>query len=1012
MNIIKKRTFTRVVSLVLSVMLLTPILSNLAAVEAHAADTNTLSFRCEPVDILYFGTYWDNIDYDWREHPEKYFKKASDVLDPVTLNIDSSGKFSVNVPKTREMVHDDNPKKTRGPLSAFTMTGQLCYGDEKDEKDYQGGGLFFLRPVGDKKYYTPYHTKNNTGKCSPASLSFPYTNSKNETHIGTFVPDTCRVRTHVGDLKYSRGESSERVDDVTAVVSIYLYGVLYDVNGKVFDDTVKFQLLYEAKNIPQKVEEKPKDGELVFFGWVKNASGERMKGLDMCVQGVFDDSPDIAFCENNCSTDKEGKYKVRFTVPADVKNPAVKVKLRLQYLSSDRSELINFIDDCDSKSKKDKEITITTVVHLKKDKIAALKKGGSVYNTCVLDFKGLLGKTNRIQFLSLTPNDYTTNLQDDISVKFSEGTKSLSAAERLADASILYNAAVDAHTFACEKLGEKNTMSRDITVKLRSSAEEDPTSAHYSPDEFCVHLGADTSLRDDDSICTVLHEFGHAVDHLTSGNRYFHLNSVYDSEKEKWLDQNHFGIFNYSMNDSYTEGFASFYAALVRKYTGRENPEKLVRSDLSLSADNYAYNPTRYGTSYEETAISSFLYNAENTIGDVKKMWSVLKPDRDCFRNYYDAVLGLMSESEQQYFKGVSTRLGLYSMPYAGNGKYDVGEPYLDENKNGVHDGVEEPYYDENGNKKYDPPEPFTDENGNGEYDYDEPYDDLNDNGEYDYGESFADVNGNKVWDDCESYVDLDGDGKYSEGDTLYDNNGNGKYDEGELFYDLIYKWEEPFNMMVVEDPKKYEANKDKVVYGKVADYKRSSIRNDTPYPDIGYLSIGAQSGVELPDYYLVKIDIPNEGTYTSLRRSHGNRIFLFDPQVTNAGTVTVSIPGGEEIYSGDISYVGSRAIEMGSSYDAALAYVISEKLADPNVIAVPTYGAKNASGYALSTSALGDVDNDGAVTSADALMILRASINLTTLTTEQKEMADMDLDESITSADALAVLRESIGIG
>ena len=59
----------------------------------------------------------------------------------------------------------------------------------------------------------------------------------------------------------------------------------------------------------------------------------------------------------------------------------------------------------------------------------------------------------------------------------------------------------------------------------------------------------------------------------------------------------------------------------------------------------------------------------------------------------------------------------------------------------------------------------------------------------------------------------------------------------------------------------------------------------------------------------------------------------------------------------------------------------------------------------------LGDVDNDGVLTSADALEILRASTGAKNLTPEQTKLADVDGDGVITSNDALMVLGYSVGL-
>ncbi len=59
----------------------------------------------------------------------------------------------------------------------------------------------------------------------------------------------------------------------------------------------------------------------------------------------------------------------------------------------------------------------------------------------------------------------------------------------------------------------------------------------------------------------------------------------------------------------------------------------------------------------------------------------------------------------------------------------------------------------------------------------------------------------------------------------------------------------------------------------------------------------------------------------------------------------------------------------------------------------------------------LGDVDDDGSITSADALKVLRISVSLETASANIKTLADIDGDGTITSADALEVLRSSVGL-
>ena len=59
----------------------------------------------------------------------------------------------------------------------------------------------------------------------------------------------------------------------------------------------------------------------------------------------------------------------------------------------------------------------------------------------------------------------------------------------------------------------------------------------------------------------------------------------------------------------------------------------------------------------------------------------------------------------------------------------------------------------------------------------------------------------------------------------------------------------------------------------------------------------------------------------------------------------------------------------------------------------------------------LGDLDKDTVITSADALMALRMSVNLEETTPERLTLGDIDSDGIITSSDALAILRYSVSL-
>lgn len=61
-----------------------------------------------------------------------------------------------------------------------------------------------------------------------------------------------------------------------------------------------------------------------------------------------------------------------------------------------------------------------------------------------------------------------------------------------------------------------------------------------------------------------------------------------------------------------------------------------------------------------------------------------------------------------------------------------------------------------------------------------------------------------------------------------------------------------------------------------------------------------------------------------------------------------------------------------------------------------------------VSAGLLGDINNDGTITAADARFVLRASAKLETLSEQQNEIADVNNDDKVTAADARLLLRVS----
>lgn len=131
------------------------------------------------------------------------------------------------------------------------------------------------------------------------------------------------------------------------------------------------------------------------------------------------------------------------------------------------------------------------------------------------------------------------------------------------------------------------------------------------------------------------------------------------------------------------------------------------------------------------------------------------------------------------------------------------------------------------------------------------------------------------------------------------------------------------------------------------------------------------------------------------------------------AGTV---IPGGK------LSNSGIRGVNIYHSTDGGANWAIVDKglnslnphslSAGEGVFLLGTdQGIFRLAASSTPTVKLGDVNMDGQVNVADAVMTLRAAVGQITLTAEQKQAADVNGDASINVADAVKILRVAVGL-
>lgn len=134
---------------------------------------------------------------------------------------------------------------------------------------------------------------------------------------------------------------------------------------------------------------------------------------------------------------------------------------------------------------------------------------------------------------------------------------------------------------------------------------------------------------------------------------------------------------------------------------------------------------------------------------------------------------------------------------------------------------------------------------------------------------------------------------------------------------------------------------------------------------------------------------------------------------VTSIGEDTFAyIPEGEEeikplpnvtVHGYEGSYAQTYCEENGIKFEAIEETPEPDPVPDPNPDPNPVPDPVK--------KYFGDIDNDGQITSYDALCIIRASVGLDDVSDEFKLVADVDGDGEITTNDALAVLRTSVDL-
>lgn len=421
-------------------------------------------------------------------------------------------------------------------------------------------------------------------------------------------------------------------------------------------------------------------------------------------------------------------------------------------------------------------------------------------------------------------------------------TEDMLPVERYMNYSVHYTGAFCAWYFGGAHLREYEALlQKPVRIEMCSEG-----GSRYNSRDNAIRISAVDSGRGDEPRFAMLHEFGHAFDFITNGS-HFRGDLEFGAG-----DVNHGGYLNSSTSDSYVEGFATAYAAMVQRAVMKlPDPASLSWINLAFPASYSAYSEDLNG---EELSIAAWLYrmwsDSHEYNKNYKDFWDVIKVDLKNFNEYYEHInssVGLQLPVLPSYAK----QLGLYKMP-EGNGRYDPGEPYRDVNKNG----------------RWDPGEPY--------------------------------------------------------GDLMWEvNPETGRID---------------FSMPIRE----FEQNEPLV--GTVADAGRPE-RNSSNQPQNSFLHISGEKA----EYLVVRV-LPDVGhPIATLSPVTENRVYIPLPGVPSTGRVEVLVPGGKQIYLGDIAALQQRFHEtLWQSVPLAEADIDASQLAPAGTrIAMGVYGDPAATGAA-----------------------------------------------------------------
>ncbi|MBR3767419.1 MAG: D-alanyl-D-alanine carboxypeptidase [Clostridia bacterium] len=153
----------------------------------------------------------------------------------------------------------------------------------------------------------------------------------------------------------------------------------------------------------------------------------------------------------------------------------------------------------------------------------------------------------------------------------------------------------------------------------------------------------------------------------------------------------------------------------------------------------------------------------------------------------------------------------------------------------------------------------------------------------------------------------------------------------------------------------------------------------------------------------------------TSIANIHSNKFYFYSGENITWNNSNELINPNSPYY-----YPYAHGLKTGTTYSAGKC-LVANAVKDGREILILAYGCKEEADrfgkvrdifqYIYSAPTLGDVDESGNISAADARLVLRASVNLEEITPILKARGDVNKDGKLSSEDARTILRASVGL-